>query len=84
METATPRRRQLGYRDACRWIALNDNAGQDDPADPQWFGNPEGLTNEIAAYTTTLLVADLYDRDPVDVAKQVLRIRMALAKANLL
>lgn len=56
-------------RDAVEWIALNDAAG-----------DTEGLTfseavAEVAGLISVLLVADLWDKDPRVLARQIVRIR---------
>lgn len=55
--------KRASYREAVRWIAVNDNAGNGDSL------------YEIEAYVTTLLVADIFDADPVRMAKEIMRIR---------
>jgi len=48
---------------AVQWIAENDAPGDNDPAE------------SIAEYISTLLVADLFDVHPMEIAKRVIRIR---------
>lgn len=55
-----------GYKFAVRWIAINDEP---------LITNPE----TVAEFISTLLIADLYDKNPLDVAKDVLKAR---AKGN--
>jgi hypothetical protein len=53
------------YRAAIAFIALNDNSGNGDSI------------AEIAEYTTTNLVADVWGKDPKSVARSVARVRKA-------
>jgi len=55
-----------GYRYGVHWIAANDNAGTDD--------GPE----EISFYVSTLLLADLFGKDPEKVGADVDRKRCEL------
>lgn len=58
------------YREAVHWIAHNDS-----PADgPDLVG--------IAGYLTTLLVADVWHRDPAQVARDVARVRRRIGDAQ--
>ena len=54
---------RASYREAVEWIAENDNAGNGDTLD------------EIAAYISTALVADLWRKDAADVARDIMRRR---------
>lgn len=57
------RSRNKGYRFAVAWIALNDGAGDD-------------MSHEtLAELITVMLIADLYDKHPWQVAKDVDRCR---------
>lgn len=47
------------YWEAVRWIAYNDNPGDDEPIEA------------IAGYLTTLLVADVFGEEPENVATDV-------------
>jgi hypothetical protein len=53
----------MSYRKAVEWIARNDNDGvrDDDQA--------------IANYLTVSMVADLYGKEPIDVARDVMMFR---------
>ena len=54
-----------GIKFAVDWIALNDAAG-----------DPDALEAEVVAgYISTLLVADIFNKDPEDVALRVVRRR---------
>jgi hypothetical protein len=55
--------RRPGYREAVVWIALNDNPGDDHPA------------SVLVEYLTVVLVADLFGREPFQVAADVLKAR---------
>ena len=56
---------RASYRHAVYWIAVNDNAG-----------NPDALhIDAIAGYVSTLLVADLFGKDELIVARDILRLR---------
>ncbi len=46
-------------REAVQWIALNDAAGDDD------------LPELMAGYISVLLVADLFGKEPIDIARRV-------------
>lgn len=50
------------YRHAVEWLALNDDAANDNPED-------------IARYTTTCLVADLWGKDQAVVGQDVANFR---------
>ena len=52
-----------GYRFAVAWIAQNDNAGNGDSIE------------EIAGYVSTLLLADLAEKDPDKVARDIMQVR---------
>jgi len=51
------------YRFGIRWIARNDNAGDNDDVET------------IAGYISVLLLADLFGKDPGTVAKDVIKFR---------
>lgn len=54
--------KRASYRHGVSWIALNDD--------------PDDLDVEsVAGYISTSLVADLFDKDPLDVARDVVRYR---------
>lgn len=55
--------KRASYREACHWIAFNDDAAAG--------ANEE----EIGGYVTTLLVADIFSVEPERVARDVARIR---------
>jgi hypothetical protein len=54
-----------GYKFGVAWIAANDNAGSPDALD--WV--------EVATYISTLLLADLFDKSPNRVAKDIVAYR---------
>jgi hypothetical protein len=54
-----------GYREACCWIAMNDEAGAPDALD----------TEVVAGYISVALVADLFGVDCLRVALDVCRHR---------
>lgn len=57
-----PGHRHVSYRQAIEWIAGNDE--------------PEDLDAEnVAGYISTTLIADLWRKDPIDVARAVVRKR---------
>lgn len=58
------------YRNAVEWIALNDNPGDNQPADI------------VASYLTVTLVADLFNKLPLDVAKAVIARRAQWMESN--
>jgi hypothetical protein len=64
------RARRASYRVGVRWIADNDNAGEDDA------GNPDAEDN-VAAYISTALLADLFNVSTERIAAEVMRIRRA-------
>lgn len=64
-QTAKSKRKRPTLREAIEFIALNDNAGSNDGVE------------EISYYTTTALVADLFDISPEIVAQKALKIRQA-------
>jgi len=54
--------RKQGYRFGVRWIAENDE--------------PDTLdAEEVSGYISTLLLADLFGKDALDVARDVVRAR---------
>lgn len=53
------------YRDEIAWIAENDGSG-----DQEWLA-----LDHVSKMVTTLLVADLFKKDPEVVAKVVIRYR---------
>ena len=64
MPTSTkPKSKRASYREAVSWIALNDSAADllQDTADT------------IAGYLTVALVADIFGKDRMDVARDVMR-----------
>ena len=67
------------YRRAVEWIALNDNAGDDDPVKCGRDGNAQAaMRTNIAGYLSTVLVADLFGADADDVAADVFILRRHL------
>jgi hypothetical protein len=55
--------KRASYREACEWIAANDNAGNGDDEEA------------VAGYVSTLLVADLFGVEPGRVGRDVMRRR---------
>lgn len=54
------------YRRGVEWIALNDDAGSDDAR----------IVEQVRGYISTLLLADLFGKEPREVATDVVRLRM--------
>lgn len=54
---------RASYRQGVEWIALNDEPNDLDP-------------ENIAGYISTLLLADLFHKDPLDVARAIVRKRV--------
>ena len=54
-----------GYRFGVRWIAENDDSGSADARNEE----------VVAGYISTLLLADLFHKQPADVAKDIVRWR---------
>lgn len=64
---ARPRRRTMGYREAVRWLAYND--------DTEWATQglePDGPTETIPS-VTAVLVADIYGRSEREVLRDLRR-----------
>lgn len=61
-----------GYREAVAWVALNDNAGDREAYDVQ----------SLHGYVTVGMVADLFGRDQLKVAYDVVKYRIALNKST--
>lgn len=61
---------RASYRSAVEWIAHNDGAGDDDALDPE----------AVSIYVTTLLVADIFDKDNGQVGRDVVRARERIAR----
>lgn len=55
-----------GYRFGVDWIALNDNPGEDDSEE------------DISIYVTTMLLADLFGKDPETVGRDIYARRVKL------
>lgn len=71
--------KQASYREGVEWIALNDNAGGDDPRTCRTDGEAQRAMREnIAGYVSTLLLADLFGADPALVAHDIFRKRAEL------
>lgn len=52
-----------GLKFAIEWIALNDSAG-------------DGLTEEeISGLISVVLIADLFDKDPREIARKIVKFR---------
>jgi hypothetical protein len=60
--------KRASYREGVRWIAANDNAGQDRPGD-------DDVEDIVSGYVSTLMLADLFDVEPERVARDVMRER---------
>ncbi len=73
--------KRASYREAVRWIAYNDNPGDDMPTspDPDDEANVE-ILERISGYISTLLVVDLCDVARDRVARDIFRARVELAK----
>lgn len=74
------RRRVVGkrasYREGVAWISWNDNAADDNPLACGLDGEAQAhMRANIAGYVSTLLLADLFDADPADVAADIFRHR---------
>ena len=54
------------YKHGVQWIANNDSAGNDDALD----------VTAVSELITTALLADLFDKDPIDVAKSIINYRL--------
>lgn len=65
--------KRASYREACEWIALNDNAGDDRIVSGE--ESQQEIRKRIAGYISTLLVADIFGADPDAVAFDIFRIR---------
>jgi hypothetical protein len=65
--------KRANYKDACYWIAVNDNAGNGDTLE------------EIEQYITVALIADMWRKPEAQVARDVLneRTRHARVEAGL-
>jgi hypothetical protein len=57
--------KRASYREAVRWIAYNDDPGANDAQDPE----------VVVHYVSTLLVADLFGKEPEAVAADIVRLR---------
>lgn len=64
--------RRASYREAVDWIAQNDSAGDCDACEEP----------VVAAYPTTVLVADIFGLDAQRVARDVVRRRRQLERAQ--
>ena len=60
--------KRASYREACRWVAANDSAGEDDAFVPE----------EVGHLVTSLLVADLFGVPSERVGRDVVRARRQL------
>ena len=56
-----------GYRFGVEWIACNDAPDVVDPA-------------EVAGFISTLLLADLFEKNPATVAADIVKLRAALQR----
>lgn len=52
----------MGYRAVIEWLALNDDH---DPVTPE----------DVASLVTTTLAADIFRKDPLEVARDILALR---------
>lgn len=62
--------KRQGYKFAVDWIANNDNPGDKDDA------------MELAGYATVALVADMFGKNALNVAQDVVKRRGQLAEAS--
>ena len=60
------------YRKAVAWIAENDSGGADDALDPA------GVMNLVSA----LLVADVFNVEPISVGRDIVALREAAGKGG--
>ena len=68
--------KRASYTDGVSWIALNDNAGDDDPTKCGTDGAAQAaMRANIAGYVSTLLLADLFGAEPERVAHDIFRAR---------
>ena len=58
------------YLNAVLWVAINDSAGDNEPAE------------QVADYLTVLLIADVFGSTPRKVADDVIRARAHLARVQ--
>lgn len=58
--------KRASYREGVAWIALNDEPSDVDP-------------DSVASYISTMLLADLFGKEPADVAKAIVRKRRQVA-----
>jgi hypothetical protein len=58
------------FKQAVQWIALNDNSGDNEPVE------------DVSGYISVALTADLFGKDPMDVAKKVVWWRKRLLKGE--
>ena len=73
--------KRASYREGVEWIALNDNAGDDDPEKCGTDGEAQReMIGNIAGYISTLLLADLFGADPAMVAHDIFRKRAQAAE----
>jgi hypothetical protein len=61
--------KRASYREAVEWIALNDEP-------------TGGVLEDVAGYISTLLIADLFGKDPQDVAAAIIRVRVKEGLCN--
>lgn len=59
---AVPKTKRASYRKGIEWIALNDEPDDRD-------------AENVAGYISTILLSDLFGKDPDDVARDVVRYR---------
>lgn len=58
--------KRASYRYGVEWIAVNDDAGSSDATD----------IPSVSGYISTLLLADLFGKEPDDVACDVVKYRL--------
>lgn len=63
--------RRMAFRDAVAWLALNDSTQE--TLDLLAAGDRAQALSDVQSFTTTLLVADIYRKEPEHVAEQVVR-----------
>lgn len=64
--------KRASYRDAIDWVAQNDSGGNSDALEPE----------AVSGLTSSCLVADIFDVSKERVGADVVRRRLALAKAE--
>jgi len=60
------------YRKGIEWIALNDDCGSKDAFD----------VNVVSSYISTVLLADLFGKNPLEVAEKIVKYRQKDNREN--